>query len=228
MMSRAESRNSIREDVLERDEYTCQLCEKVFQERSDRLRIVQKNPRSDSEPSAAEDFEARCDRCGRLPNIPEQVVSKEVDNRFARQLEALDKATTVQSFGDDGLQIIKIALTVPAALTAIVGLGIKSKGIQNVNLVNNPYMWVGVGTWAITLSLAGVAYYYARTSGSSPLAIEQLFEEDEEFDEDDSVTEDTKTSYKWNARFIAGSIVALAACILLFGLGSLDALGLLQ
>lgn len=218
----------LRKEVIERDEYTCQNCKKSYKGNPGQLTVTQIEPLAESEGYQLDNLQTRCHRCAVLPTIPEKAVSEGVDNLLVRRLEALDQAATTRLFGDDSLQIVKIGLSIPTILLAVIGVGIKMERLRDASGIGNSFVWAGLFTWGISLLLAGTAYYNSRTSGTSPPVIEQFLNRDEDGlnDEESELSKATEASYKRNALLIASTILLLALTIVLFGVGILKALGL--
>lgn len=224
---RLTNRDGIRESVFERDEYTCQHCGDRYDE-PHRLNAVFKTPIAEGGDDSIANRETRCDRCASLRNIPSTTGAGGLNTQLVQGLKAIDKATTVQSFADDALNVVKIGLATPSVPIAAIALGVRAQAVTSVAVFNNRFVWLGFAFWVVSLLISGSAYYTARTSPASPTVVEAVVDEDGVTDAGKIVTEETVTSYRRNARLIAAAILSLALAVVLFGVGALAALGLLQ
>ena len=219
-------KEQLRNRILERDDYECQYCGVDYSGNPTSLNVVPKGPVSETNDDPLGNLETRCDTCARRPETPDHIPSDDADSRLLRLLDALESAKTKQMFGDDGLRIVTIAIAIPPLLFTAIGIGVESRNVQALSLVNNAYLVIGFFTWIGTLLVAILAYYYSRVSGSNPTVIERLFEVDksELASEESVLTNQVEMSYRRNAALIALSIVLLAITVVLFAMGYMKAL----
>lgn len=224
---RATDRGGIRESVFERDEYTCQHCGDRYDEPY-RLNAVLKTPIAEGGADSVANRETRCDRCASLRDVPSATDADDLDSQLVQGLKAIDKATTVQSFADDALDVVKIGLAIPSIPIAAIALGVNAQAVTDVAVFANRFVWLGVTCWMASLLISGRAYYTARTSPASPTVVEAVVDEDGVTDAGEPVAAETVASYRRNARLIAAGILSLALAVGLFGVGVLAGLGLFQ
>lgn len=216
-----------REEVLKRDEYTCQYCGEEYDE-TGQLNVVLKTPIAEGGEDTSANRETRCNRCVNTRDIPQSSESDSLNTQLIEGLKAIDKATTVQSFAEDAREIVKIGLAIPSIPIAAIALGVNSRAVADISIFDNVFVWAGFACWLVSLFIFGGTYYSARTSSTSPAMVENVVDEDGMTEEGEKVTKETETSYHQNARLIALGMVLLALSVVLFSVGALTALGLLD
>lgn len=221
------SNDDIREAVFERDNHTCQYCGDKYDE-AHRLNVVLKTPIAEGGENSIENRETRCDRCVNTRRVPKSSGSDNLNTQLVRGLKAIDKANTVQSFAEDAREIVKIGLAIPSIPIAVITLGVNSQAVTDVSIFDNVLVWLGFVCWLLSLFIFGGTYYSARTSSPSPTMVEAAVDEDGTTDVGEKVKEETESSYHRNAGSIAAGMVLLALSVILFSLGSLTALDLLE
>lgn len=216
-----------REVVLERDDYTCQYCGDKRDE-PHKLNVVLKTPIKEGGEDSIANRETRCNRCVNTREVPKSSGSDDLNTQLVKGLKAIDKANTVQSFAEDAREIVKIGLAIPSIPIAVITLGVNSQAVTDISIFDNVLVWLGFLCWILSLFIFGGTYYSARTSSTSPTMVEAAVDEDEMTDVGEKVKEETESSYHQNASLIAVGMVLLALSVILFSIGSLTALNLLE
>lgn len=216
-----------RDQVFERDNYTCQICnESPEDERL--LEVHHIVPLSEGGSDNLENLVTVCPNCHRKLEYSElkEELTEHINNTFQNsvQLQAIatDRATKTEILAGDAIDIIKINLL--AGSLALPALSYFSQfSNASITALSNPLTITSGGFWLASLTTAVIAYILGRTRAYSAQAIKIQFEEGN--GQEKELEKKTKKAYRRNIVLIVLSVLFMVFSIILLISGFGDALG---